>query len=159
MQLVSNIRPLFSFFFRRSIFGASPESLRLLRIFTAFLTFSLDISTKRFKVVPDQSSSFDSRKHGSDTIHANHMNMCRLNTKDDDGYEKFSGVLEKYIDQIRAEKNEANKVRRESQSETGLWSVYPSDCVSGELISFNIRSFELPRLRRAPITRASTAEP
>ena len=80
------------------------------------MTFSLDISTNRFKVVPDQSSSFDSRKHGSDTIHANHMNMCRLNAKDGDGYEKFSGVLEKYIGQIRTEKNEANEERRQSQS-------------------------------------------
>ena len=100
----------------RSVFGASPESIQLLPLFTACMTFSLDISTNRFKAVPDQSSSFDSRKHGSDTIHANHMNMCRLNAKDDDGYEKFSGVLEKYIGQIRNEKNEANKVRRESQS-------------------------------------------
>ena len=80
------------------------------------MTFSLDISTNRFKVVPDQSSSFDSRKHGRDTIHANHMNMCRLNGKDDDGYEKFSGVLENYIGQIRTEKKKADEVRRESQS-------------------------------------------
>ena len=80
------------------------------------MIFSLNISTYTFKVVPDQSSSFDSRKNGSDTIHANHMNMCRLNGKDDDGYEKFSGVLEKYIGQIRTEKSKANKVRRESQS-------------------------------------------
>ena len=80
------------------------------------MTFSLDISTNRFKVVPDQSSSFDSRKYGTDTIHANHMNMCRLDGKDDDGYEKFSGVLEKYIGQIRTEENKAKDVRRESQS-------------------------------------------
>ena len=44
------------------------------------------------------------------------MNMCRLSGKDDDGYEKFSGVLEQYIGQIKTEKNEANEVRRESQS-------------------------------------------
>ena len=80
------------------------------------MPFCLDVWTNKFKVVPDQSSSFDSRKHGSDTIHANHMNMCRINAKDDDSYEKFSGILAKYIDQIDNEKHEANKARRESQS-------------------------------------------
>ena len=66
--------------------------------------------------MPDHSSSFDSRKHGSDTIHANHMNMGRFNAKDDDGYEKFSGILAKYIGQIRTEKIEAEKARRDGQS-------------------------------------------
>ena len=106
------------------------------------MTVSLDAWTYTFKVVPDCSSSFDSRKHGSDTIHANHMNMCRFNAKDDDGYEKFSGVLAKYIGQIRTEKNEAGKARREGQSSSGLWFAFPNYFISGRLILVSVRSSE-----------------
>lgn len=65
------------------------------------------------KVVPNESSSLDSRKYGNDTIHANHMNMCRFEANDDDGYEKFSGILAKYIGQIKSERDEGEKARRD----------------------------------------------
>lgn len=120
----------------------APESLQPLPIVMACMTFSMDAWTNKFKVVPDHSSSFDSRKLGSDTIHANHMNMGRFNAKDDDGYEKFSGVLTKYIDQIKTEKTEADKARREGQSSSGLWFAFPSDFVSERLILVSVRSSE-----------------
>ena len=95
--------------------------------------------------------------------------MCRFNAKDDDGYEKFSGVLAKFFGQIRTENNEADnqketekhnadKARREGQSPSGLWFDFPNNSASKGLILSNVRSFDSPRLRRAPITRVSTAE-
>lgn len=75
--------------------------------------------TNQLKVVPNESSSLDSRKYGNDTIHANHMNMCRFTTKADDGYEKFSGMLTKYIDQIKTDQHEAEKARKDGQSSSG----------------------------------------
>ena len=76
------------------------------------MTFSLTKWAKNSKVVPNDSSSLDSRKYGNDTIHANHMNMCRFNAKDDDGYEKFRGALAKFIEEIRSEQHN----RRAGQS-------------------------------------------
>lgn len=77
--------------------------------------------TKLFggKVVSNESSSLDSRKYGNDTIHANHMNMCRFSTKDDDGYEKFSAVLAKYISEIKTKQYEAKNARN-NEILTGL---------------------------------------
>lgn len=82
--------------------------------------------TKTLKVVPNESSTLDSRKYGNDTIHANHMNMCRFNTKADDGYEKFSGILAKYIGQIKTDQQEAGKARKDGQSSSGRWFDLPS---------------------------------
>ena len=47
------------------------------------------------------------------------MNMCRFNKKADDGYEKFSGILEKYIEQIKTDKHKAEKARKDGQSSSG----------------------------------------
>ena len=44
------------------------------------------------------------------------MNMCRFNAKDDDGYEKFSSILAKYIGQIKTELGEVEKKRKDGQS-------------------------------------------
>jgi hypothetical protein len=52
------------------------------------------------KVVPDESSSFGSRKYRNDSIHANHMNMCRFENRVDDGYEKFLSILSLYVEEI-----------------------------------------------------------
>ena len=80
------------------------------------------------KVVPDESSSFDSRRFEEvDTINANHMNMCRFRSKDDDGYIKFVGALAgclKTIQQksreIEAKKLEAEKAK-EKERRKGLY--------------------------------------
>lgn len=80
------------------------------------------------KVVPDESSSLDSREYGNDTIHANHMGMCRFEDADDDGYEKFKGALTKFLVEIKSEQGNANKTsldvdgtRRSGQSLSGIW--------------------------------------
>ena len=48
----------------------------------------------------------ESRRHGNDTIHANHMEMCRFRDEDDDGYEKFLGAFEKYLREIEKEREQ-----------------------------------------------------
>ena len=89
-------------------------------------SFSSDTCANDSKVVPNESSSLDSRKYGNDTIHANHMNMCRFSTKDDDGYEKFSAVLAKYISEIKTKQSEAKNARNNGQSSPDLWFESPS---------------------------------
>lgn len=62
-----------------------------------------DLSTIRSnvtQVVPDSSSSFESREYGNDHIHANHMNMCRFGDRASDGYEKFQFRLKEYVDDL-----------------------------------------------------------
>ena len=87
------------------------------------------------------------------------MNMCRFSTKDDDGYEKFSGTLAKYINDIKTAQHETGKLNKDGQSSLGLWFDIPIDGALLEiLILFSVRYFEQPRLCRAPITRASIAE-
>ena len=66
------------------------------------------------KVVPNESSSLDSRKYGSDTIHANHMGMCRFEDESDDSYEKFNGVLKSFITEIKGAVRNARNVFLES---------------------------------------------
>lgn len=67
------------------------------------------------KVVPNESSSLDSRKYGNDTIHANHMNMCRFDGGKDDGYEKFKGVLENFVAELKSEQQSATKASSERE--------------------------------------------
>ena len=80
------------------------------------------------QVVPDESSSLDSRKYGNDTIHAHHMGMCRFEDKNDDGYEKFKGVLANFLKQISEQQNavkasiESDARKRDGQSLLGTWS-------------------------------------
>ena len=69
-----------------------------------------------FKVVPNESSSLDSRKFGNDTIHANHMGMCRFQDENDDGYEKFKGVLANFIARIKSEQQNATKTSLEGEA-------------------------------------------
>lgn len=66
--------------------------------------------------MPNESSSLDSRKHGSDTIHANHMKMCRFDDESDDGYEKFHDVLRKFIAEIKSEQEEIKTLSSEIDS-------------------------------------------
>ena len=50
----------------------------------------------------------------------------------DDGYEKFSGILAKYISQIRNEQYKPPKARIDGQSLSDLWSDFPNiDVFSG----------------------------
>ena len=71
-----------------------------------------------FKVVTNESSSFDSPDYGYDSIHANHMNMCRFTSITDDGYRKFRDVLSTYVQEVvgrRAVDEQAERqVHRES---------------------------------------------
>jgi hypothetical protein len=47
-----------------------------------------------FKVVPDSSSCFRSRKYEHrDYIDNNHMDMCRFTSKEDTGYSRFKEGL------------------------------------------------------------------
>ena len=69
-----------------------------------------------FKVVPNESSSLDSRKYGNDTIHANHMGMCRFQDENDDGYEKFKGVLAKFVAGIKSDQQNATKKSLEGEA-------------------------------------------
>lgn len=73
------------------------------------------------KVVPDESSSFDSRKFEViDSINANHMNMCRFSGHEDDGYKKFVAALTQHLYQIatseETEHFEKNEKRRAVQA-------------------------------------------
>ncbi|KAI9745365.1 MAG: hypothetical protein M1835_002606, partial [Candelina submexicana] len=73
-----------------------------------------------FAVVPDESSSFDSRKFETvDYINANHVNMCRFWGRDDDGYEKFAGALAESLDAIKQNfrKAEAEKLEAKQAEE------------------------------------------
>jgi len=55
---------------------------------------SYKASLKFFKVVPDSSSCFRSRKYEyRDYIDNNHMDMCRFTGKDDSGYIRFKDGL------------------------------------------------------------------
>ena len=72
--------------------------------------------TLLFKVVPNKSSSLDSRKFGNDTIHANHMGMCRFQDKSDDDYEKFKGVLATFITGIKSEQQKTTKTSLEDDA-------------------------------------------
>lgn len=81
-----------------------------------------------YKVVPDESSSLDSREYGNDTIHANHMGMCRFENENDDGYEKFIGVLTNLITDIKREQGNARATRKAGQSLSGIWSYSPDPC-------------------------------
>ena len=53
------------------------------------------------KVVPDDSSKVESSFEKLETINANHMEMARYGSKDDDGYNKISRALKKYLDVLR----------------------------------------------------------
>lgn len=49
-------------------------------------------------MVPDESSSFGYRAFEMrDTINRNHMNMCRFEGADDEGYIKFLGALRGFL--------------------------------------------------------------
>lgn len=78
-----------------------------------------------FKVVPNESSSLDSREYGNDTIHANHMGICRFEDENDDGYEKFKGVLADFIAESKREQGNATATRKAGQSLSGIWSCSP----------------------------------
>ncbi|KAL9624980.1 MAG: hypothetical protein Q9160_000709 [Pyrenula sp. 1 TL-2023] len=53
------------------------------------------------KVVLGQSSAYNNREFEYlDTIHANHMNMCRFQDADDDGYQKFDEALTSILEHI-----------------------------------------------------------
>lgn len=63
------------------------------------------------QVVPDESSSFESRAiEERDTINQNHMNMCRFQSCEDEGYQKFSGALKGFLGALAAEKEQSTNV-------------------------------------------------
>lgn len=70
------------------------------------------------KVVSNDSSSFDSPDYGQDSIHANHMNMCRFTGTTDDGYIKFRGVLDTYIQDLVAKRAAHEQAERQVQAES-----------------------------------------
>ncbi|KAI9710418.1 MAG: hypothetical protein M1812_007454 [Candelaria pacifica] len=73
------------------------------------------------KVVPDESSSFDSRRlERIDTIDANHMNMCRFRGQHDEGYNKFLGAVAGVLKGIQEQSRraEAGKMEAEKVIET-----------------------------------------
>lgn len=79
------------------------------------------------KVVPNESSSLDSRRYGNDTIPANHMDMGRFSDNNDEGYDKFLNVLEKYIGEIKLDHQiavESSVVKRGERSESQSPSEY-----------------------------------
>jgi pimeloyl-ACP methyl ester carboxylesterase len=71
------------------------------------------------KIVPDESSSFDSRKFEVvDTISANHMDMCRFGSKDDNGYKKFVGALANFLRHVDCQAKEiAERMKAERKEE------------------------------------------
>ncbi|KAH8796346.1 hypothetical protein BGZ57DRAFT_746706, partial [Hyaloscypha finlandica] len=89
------------------------------------------------KIVPDESSSFDSRKFEIvDTINANHMDMCRFGSIDDVGYKKFVGALAKpprMFSELSRRLDFAERQAREHQLSSGdratfdwIWSTSSS---------------------------------
>jgi len=48
------------------------------------------LTTPSKKIVPDVSSTLDDPKEHAESISANHMNMCRFNSKWDAGYRKIA---------------------------------------------------------------------
>ena len=71
-----------------------------------------------FEVVTNESSSFDSPDYGYDSIHANHMNMCRFTGITDDGYRKFRDVLNKYVQEIQRKRAVDERAERQVQRES-----------------------------------------
>ena len=60
------------------------------------------------------------------------MGMCRFEDENDEGYEKFKGVLAKFISKIKSEQGNATKpslegdaTHRAGQSLSGTWSSSP----------------------------------
>ena len=70
-----------------------------------------------FKVVTNESSSFDSPDYGYDSIHANHMNMCRFTGVTDDGYRKFRAVLNNYVQELQRQHAVDQRAERQVQRE------------------------------------------
>lgn len=65
------------------------------------LTRLEEIVANILQVVLGQSSAYNNREFEHlDTIHANHMNMCRFQGADDDGYQKFDWALTSILEQI-----------------------------------------------------------
>ncbi len=87
-------------------------------------------------MVPDWSSSFDSRDYGNDFIHANHMNICRFVDRKDDGYLKFNGVLEAYIHEVNEKQQKLQGYRQSGQSPLGTWSDSPLTLMSSNTNTF-----------------------
>ena len=73
---------------------------------------------RTFKVVTNESSSFDSPDYGYDSIHANHMNMCRFTGTTDDGYRKFSHVLGVYVQELADKRTGDEQAERQVQRES-----------------------------------------
>ncbi|KAI1423348.1 hypothetical protein F5Y12DRAFT_798577 [Xylaria sp. FL1777] len=71
------------------------------------------------KVVEDFSSALDVGEQ-KETIVANHINMCRFNGEDDDGYVKVKGALELAISEISSIPREDNNLEK-------LNLIYPVD--------------------------------
>ena len=71
-----------------------------------------------FKVVTNDSSSFDSPDYGYDSIHANHMNMCRFAGMTDDGYRKFRDALSTYVQEVVGKRAVDEQAERQVQRES-----------------------------------------
>ncbi|KAI9695684.1 MAG: hypothetical protein M1836_006136 [Candelina mexicana] len=68
------------------------------------------------KVVPDESSSFDSRKFETlVNINANHINMCRFRDRNDDGYGKFAGAMAAILKIIKQKSRTAEAEKLEAK--------------------------------------------
>lgn len=60
------------------------------------------------------------------------MGMCRFEDENDDGYDKFKGVLAKFVVEIESKQQNEKKTalkadvtRRDGQSSSGIWSNPP----------------------------------
>ena len=79
--------------------------------------------SKVFKVVPDFSSSFNSRQYEHrDYINRNHMNMCRFKAAEDDGYNRFKDTLAFCMRDIKAKEQELSAQAASQVAEVGRGS-------------------------------------
>jgi hypothetical protein len=80
--------------------GIAKADNKVYRRFYTFLTIMMTLII--IQVVPDISSEFLGSS-GRQTINANHMMMCRYSSKDDVGYERVGGRLQRLCQDIQAQ--------------------------------------------------------
>lgn len=55
----------------------------------------------RYQVVPRESSQLGNDREAAETVHANHRNMCKFQSRDDANYQKVGRHLEVICETIR----------------------------------------------------------
>jgi hypothetical protein len=82
--------------------------IRYVNILDKFLTVTMLLM--EYQVVPDISSEFPGSA-GRFTINANHMMMCRFSSKEDIGYERVSGTLQRLCQGIQTKMVDVEEVQ------------------------------------------------